>query len=71
MSEGKALYGCSAGLIWCRRVGAVVGVVDGEVTVKHPISNELVRGLMIEIDLGEGRWAEEKALYLGKAPLFI
>ncbi len=71
VAERKALYGCRAGLLWCRRVGEVVSILDGEVTVKHPLSNELVRGLMIEIDLEQGRWAEEKALYLGKAPLFI
>ena len=71
VSEGRALYGCSAGLIWCRRVGRVVATLDGEVAVKHPLRSELVRGLMIEIDLEDARWAEDKALYLGSAPLFL
>lgn len=68
---GQALFGCSLGLVWCRRVGAVVRVLDGEVTVQHPLYNELVRGLMIEIEFEQGRWAEEKALHLGRPPLFI
>ncbi len=71
MRQGEELYGCSLGLLWCRRVGAVRGVVDGEVSAKHPLSNELLRGLMIEIDLEDPSWAREKALYAGRAPLLI
>ncbi len=71
VSEGRALYGCSAGLIWCRPVGRVITTLDGEVAVNHPLRSELVRGLMIEIDLDDASWAEEKALYLGSAPLFF
>jgi hypothetical protein len=52
-------------------VGRVITTLDGEVAVKHPLRSELVRGLMIEIDLDEASWAEEKALYLGSAPLLF
>ena len=71
VSEGERLLGCSLGLVWCREVGRVGQVLDGEVSVKHPLLNELVRGLMIEIDLEDAKWAEEKALYLGSAPLLL
>jgi hypothetical protein len=71
VSEGKRLVGCSAGLIWCQEVGQVRQVLDGEVTVRHPLLNELLRGVMIEINLEDARWAEHKALYLGSAPLLL
>ncbi|WP_373047140.1 hypothetical protein [Vulgatibacter sp.] len=71
VTPGSTIHGCSLAIVWCRRVGKVVRVLEGEVVVKHPLSNRLMRGLMVELDLREPRWAEEQVLHAGRAPLFL
>lgn len=68
---GTPIYGCRMGLFFCKRVGTVLGVLDGEVVKKHPIRNQLIRGAMVEVDLDEGGWAREDILHLGNAPFFF
>lgn len=68
---GTKIYGCSLGLIWCRQVGSIAQVLEGEVTATHPLYNEQVRGQMVELQLDDPTWAEKKALFTGRAPLFI
>jgi len=71
VEPGTPLYGCDLGLVWCRKVGAVARILDGEVTRKHPIRNLILRGAMIEIELDEPRWAQEDLLHLGGAPFLL
>lgn len=68
---GSEIYGCSLGLVWCRQVGVIERVLDGEVSAIHPLYNEQVRGQMVELKLDDPTWAEKKALFTGSAPFFI
>lgn len=71
VEPGTPIYGCSLAIVWCRRVGEVVRLLEGEVVVKHPINSRLLRGLMVELDLREPQWAEEQVLHAGGAPLLL
>lgn len=71
VEAGESLYGCSLGLFWCTRVGSIARILDGEVTRKHPIRNLILRGAMVEIELGDPRWARKELLHIGGAPLLF
>jgi hypothetical protein len=58
------------GLVWCRKVGTVKAVLDGEVQDIHPHDESVQRGLMVEIDVSE--WgASEVVLFAGSKPLWF
>lgn len=71
VEAGESLYGCSLGLFWCTRVGSIARILNGEVTRKHPIRNLILRGAMVEIELGDPRWARKELLHIGGAPLLF
>ncbi len=65
---GTPLYGCHWGLVWCRKVGTVKSVLDGEVEGIHPHDESIQRGQMLEIDVSS--WgANEDVLFAGSKPL--
>ncbi|HEU4732795.1 MAG TPA: hypothetical protein VFT22_33095 [Kofleriaceae bacterium] len=67
---GSPLYGCMWGLVWCRKVGTVKAVVEGEVQDIHPHDESIQRGLMVEVDVSE--WgASEAVLFAGGKPLWF
>ena len=67
---GGPLYGCAWGLVWCRKVGTVKVVLDGEVQDIHPHDESVQRGLMVEVDVSE--WgANETVLFAGSKPLWF
>jgi len=67
---GTPLYGCIWGLVWCRKVGTVKAVLDGEVQDIHPHDESVQRGLMLEVDVSE--WgASETVLFSGAKPLWF
>ncbi len=68
---GAPLYACAAGPLLCHRVGEIRGVLEGEVQLKHPIRNRVLRGVMAEIRLEDERWVREEILHVGRPPLFI
>lgn len=70
-APGTALYACEAKLVWCRQVGVVGKVLEGEVSVKHPIRQHFLRGVMVELQLEEGDSAYEQLLHLGGPPLLL
>jgi hypothetical protein len=70
-SVGSEIYGCRLRLLWCKPVGKVTRVIGGEVSVQHPFNNETLRGQMVEMELGERRWAEMPVLFAGGRPLLI
>jgi len=67
---GSPLYGCAWGLVWCRKVGTVKAVVEGEVQDIHPHDESIQRGLMVEVDVSD--WgASETVLFAGSKPLWF
>jgi hypothetical protein len=68
---GTPLYRCALKLVWCREVGVVGQVLQGEVTVKHPVRQALLRGVMVELKLRDERWARDELLLLGRPPLLL
>jgi hypothetical protein len=71
LRAGTELYGCHLYLVACKRVGAVVGILEGEVTARHPLTQQELRGQMVEVDLNEGGWARDEAIFAGKRPLWL
>jgi hypothetical protein len=68
---GTPIYGCSLGIIFCRRVGRVEEVLDGEVSDKHPFFNKDLRGLFVRVNFNDAKWDRTQVLFLGKAPLLL
>jgi hypothetical protein len=67
---GAPLYGCTWGLVWCRKVGTVKAVLEGEVQDIHPHDESVQRGLMVEVDVTD--WgASEAVLFVGSRPLWF
>jgi hypothetical protein len=67
---GAPLYGCAWGLVWCRKVGTVKIVLEGEIQDIHPHDESIQRGLMVEVDVSE--WgANEAVLFAGSRPLWF
>jgi hypothetical protein len=70
-SPGAPIYGCSLGIIFCRKVGQVEEVLDGEVSDKHPFFNKDMRGLFVRVNFKDSKWDRTQVLFLGRAPLFF
>lgn len=71
VKAGERVYGCRLGLIWCKDIGEVVKVLDGEVAGRHPLQNRDIRGVMVEIELSDQTWAEHRSLHVGGRPLLL
>lgn len=71
VDPGTALYACDLGIVWCHRVGRVEHYLDGEVNLRHPARNLIVRGRMAVIDLVDPHWVQKDLLHAGRAPLFF
>jgi hypothetical protein len=70
-NPGTPIYGCSLGVLFCRQVGRIEEVLDGEVVDKHPFFNKELRGLLVRVDFKDPKWDRSQVLFLGKAPLFF
>jgi hypothetical protein len=68
---GAKVLGCYLSFVVCQKAGTVSRVIEGEVTARHPMTNRDVRGVMVEIQLADNRWAEKAALMLNRAPLLL
>ncbi|HEY5924972.1 MAG TPA: hypothetical protein VIV11_24995, partial [Kofleriaceae bacterium] len=71
VSAGAPLYACRAAMVMCRRVGHVIDVLPGEVSVRHPHRERQLRGRMIELGLDEPAAARDDVLFVGGAPLWL
>jgi hypothetical protein len=71
VGKGEPLYRCALEFVLCREAGKVVEVLPGEVTFKHPHREKIVRGRLVEIDLGKSDAAQEDVLFVGGRPLLI
>jgi hypothetical protein len=69
LSKGTPLYGCSLSMVWCHQVGKVIDVLPGEVLVKHPHRDAVLRGRMIEMQMSDNAAAQDEVLFAGGAPL--
>ncbi|NBD09308.1 MULTISPECIES: hypothetical protein [Corallococcus] len=68
---GTPLYTCALKLLWCREVGVVGPVLEGEVSQQHPIRQYHLRGVMVELQLRDAPSAREPLLHLGHPPLML
>ncbi|NMO15456.1 hypothetical protein HPC49_10755 [Pyxidicoccus fallax] len=68
---GTPLYACTAKLFWCHEVGVVGNALEGEVSIKHPIRQYMLRGLMVEIQLTDDASAREDLLHLSRPPMLL
>jgi hypothetical protein len=71
VAKGEPLYRCALEFVFCREAGKVVEVLPGEVTFKHPHREKIVRGRLVEVDLGKSDAAQEDVLFVGGRPLLI
>ncbi|RYZ36686.1 MAG: hypothetical protein EOO71_30845 [Myxococcaceae bacterium] len=69
--EGTPLYMCALKVVWCREVGVVGPVLEGEVSQQHPIRQYHQRGVMVELQLRDAPSAREALLHLGRPPLML
>jgi|SRR6218665_2020160 len=70
-APGTSIYRCALKLLWCHEVGQVGHALRGEVSVKHPVRQTVMRGVMVELVLSDEDWAHEELLHLGRAPLML
>ncbi|MBZ4329297.1 hypothetical protein NR800_11685 [Corallococcus interemptor] len=68
---GTPLYTCALKIFWCREVGVVGPVLEGEVSQQHPIRQYHLRGVMVELQLRDAPSAREPLLHLGHPPLML
>jgi hypothetical protein len=68
---GTPLYACTAKLFWCHEVGVVGNPLEGEVSIKHPIRQYMLRGVMVEIQLTDAPAAREDLLHLSRPPMLL
>jgi len=68
-TPGAPLYACKLAMVWCHQVGKVVQVLPGEVAVRHPHRDSVVRGQMIELELTDAEAAKGNVLFAGGKPL--
>jgi hypothetical protein len=69
IEKGTPLYACRFKMLWCREVGTVLEVLPGEVSLKHPMRDQTLRGRMIETQLTDTAAAQGDVLFAGKPPL--
>ena len=68
VEKGTPLYACKLDMVWCHQVGTVIDVLPGEVMVKQPNKDSMVRGQMIEMQMTDGEAAQNEVLFAGSKP---
>jgi hypothetical protein len=69
IEKGTPLYACKLDMVWCHKVGTVRDILAGEVNVKHPNRDAMVRGQMIEMEMTDASAAQDEVLFAGHPPL--
>lgn len=69
VAKGTPLFACRVEMMFCHRVGRVLDVLPGEVPVRHPTRDALLRGRMIVLELTDSAAAQREVLFAGRAPL--
>ena len=70
-TPGSAVYDCYLNMIFCRKVGTVMGSFAGEEQATHPIFKTQIRGFLIQMDLQRAEAAKSKTVFLGRKPLLF
>jgi hypothetical protein len=71
VAKGTKLYGCRFAMVGCHEVGTVIEVLPGEIQLKHPHRDTMLRGRMIEMQLTDGDAAQDEVLFAGGKPLWL
>jgi len=69
VAKGTALYACRVEMLLCHQVGRIRDVLPGEVIVKHPTRESMLRGRMVVMELTEPLAAQREVLFAGTPPL--
>jgi hypothetical protein len=71
VGKDTPLYACRFQMVLCRSVGKVREVLPGEVQVKHPTRDNILRGRMVVMEMTEQEAAQREVLFVGGRPLGI
>jgi hypothetical protein len=71
VEKGTKLYGCRLNMLFCHEVGKVLDILPGEVEVKHPSRDSVLRGRMIEMQMTDADAAQDEVLFAGGKPLGV
>ncbi len=71
VETGTKLYGCKLDMVVCHEVGTVLDILPGEVEVKHPNRDSVLRGRMIEMQMTDAAAAQDEVLFAGGKPLGV
>ncbi len=71
MKPGTPVYACAANIVWCKQVGIVGEVLEGEVTGQNPLQKVELRGAMVRLEVADLKFAREPVLHAGRKPLFF
>ena len=71
VKKGTTLYACKLSMVGCHEAGVVLDVLPGEVLVKNPHRDNIVRGRMIEMKMSDEGAAEDEVLFAGSKPLWL
>ena len=71
VNVGDAVYACAASVFWCKSIGRVAELLDGEVVEKHPLHSRELRGVLVKLELTEPKAMEHAVLYMHRAPMLL
>ncbi|HEY2509993.1 MAG TPA: hypothetical protein VGI39_04030 [Polyangiaceae bacterium] len=69
VKAGEPLYSCALGFLFCKKVGMVAEVLDGEVMGTHPLHNHDLRGVLARVSLDDPTAIRKPVLHLGHKPV--
>jgi hypothetical protein len=69
--EGHSLFRCRLWLVWCVKIGVIGRLVDGEVSLPHPLYGRYIRGAFYGVSLEKGEQAAQGLLVFSSRPLFL
>ncbi|HLU65677.1 MAG TPA: hypothetical protein VKZ63_05350 [Kofleriaceae bacterium] len=71
VAPGAPVYGCALEMVLCGEVGQVRDLLPGEVTMKHPHRDKMLRGQMVELELSEPDAVAKGVLFVGGRPMLF
>lgn len=69
-TPGATVYACRLEMVVCREVGTVAQILPGEVQLRHPHRDSMMRGQMVELAV-TGDAAHADVLFVGGKPLWF